>query len=353
LADNQTEFSLHEHQVYLFEEALLCVTDDKRKGLGKIVDGISGGNDRLRLKGRVYLRHIRQVDDSSSGTDGELSLTITMEDDALDKFVMTFKDRQSLEVWKTQIDSLVDQLRRSEMTTNSSSPEATPRIGGDPRDQVQHPSRNGSIREQRSATSVRDSIASSSAASSAHTMFTRYTRTTTSTTHPPSAIAEEDDRCLKDEGDLAGSTETSGGASVPFQLDPSTFTPIDLMLILSVPSTSSSSFDLKLRLLKASLEFIIANVGPRARISVVTYSVGEGTSGVLRKTPFLHVGKRESRSRLVKVVQELGQEEGDEDGGFSMIDHKEDRVNVGSAVNLGTSPFQKRFIQRHRRLTKR
>jgi hypothetical protein len=38
----------------LFEEAILCVTDDKRKGIaGKIADGLSGDRDKLRLKGRV------------------------------------------------------------------------------------------------------------------------------------------------------------------------------------------------------------------------------------------------------------------------------------------------------------
>jgi hypothetical protein len=314
------------------------VTDDKRKGLGKIVDGISGGNDRLRLKGRVYVRHIRRVEDSSSPSDGELSLTITMEDDALDKFVMTFKDRQALDVWKAQIESLVEQHRRSD-AKSTSSPEATPKIGSE-RDQMvlPRPPRHGSVREQRSNPSVRDSIASSSAMSSTHTMFTRYTRTTVST-NPPSAIAEEDDHCAPDhEEDMSSSTDA--GSVLGAQLDPNGFTPIDLMLILSVPSAaSSSSFDLKLRLIKSTLEFIIANVGPRARISVVTYSAGEGTKGVLRKTPFLHVGKRESRARLGKVVEELGQEEGDEDGAWSMIDHKEDRVNVVTAVNLGACRF--------------
>ena len=57
--------------VYLFEEALLCVVDDRKKGAPL------NSEDKLRLKGRVFVRHMRSVEDSSSADTG-LSLTIRM-----------------------------------------------------------------------------------------------------------------------------------------------------------------------------------------------------------------------------------------------------------------------------------
>lgn len=78
-----------EFYIYLFTEALLCVSDDGRKGLGsRMLDNISGhshsGESRLRLKGRVYLKHMASVRDTSDYAPGsgggahEYSLTITM-----------------------------------------------------------------------------------------------------------------------------------------------------------------------------------------------------------------------------------------------------------------------------------
>lgn len=63
------ESNVREFLVYLFDEAILCVTDDKRKGDGK-------RRDNIRLKGRVYVKHIRNVADTSK--DGELSITVYM-----------------------------------------------------------------------------------------------------------------------------------------------------------------------------------------------------------------------------------------------------------------------------------
>ena len=59
--------------VYLFNEALLCVVEDKRKGKQKQVEeSPTFGN--LRLKGRVYIKHIANLECSEA----DLSLTIHM-----------------------------------------------------------------------------------------------------------------------------------------------------------------------------------------------------------------------------------------------------------------------------------
>lgn len=73
--------NVREFVVYLFEEALLCVVDDRRKGNSSstATTAISDHQDqeKLRLKGRVFVKHMRQVEDTSSVNSG-LSLTIHM-----------------------------------------------------------------------------------------------------------------------------------------------------------------------------------------------------------------------------------------------------------------------------------
>lgn len=310
----------------MFEEAILCVTDDKRKGLtGKIVDGISGPSDKLRLKGRVYVRHIRTVIDTSQ--DGDLSLTIMMSDDALDEFVMTFKEKTSLDIWKSQIEALVN------VHHAPSAPPPAPSAGmGRARGMVGSPSHDSVHGSEYSAAS--DGSVRSATHSSA---FSGYTRTTSSTAPLSTIIQEEDSRDLhhfNHSSPRASNYTSSTSSSYPLQflptpsLGPREFTPLDLMLILSVPASGPTS--LKLGIIKSSLDFILQSIGPRTRLSIVTFSVGDGTRGVLRKTPFVAVGKFEGRKRLEAIVNELGAS----GEGRGMIEHKEERVNVVTAVNL-------------------
>jgi len=110
---------VREFSVYLFKEAIICVAEEKKRTLGRFLSGISGmvsaladgstanagppqSKSILRLKGRIYIKHIRQVTDTS--VQGELSLTIDME---LDSFILIFKDRSSLETWRVHVQSLV------------------------------------------------------------------------------------------------------------------------------------------------------------------------------------------------------------------------------------------------------
>lgn len=78
------EKNIREFVVYLFEEALLCVVDDGRKNSSTSNSAHQNGNSqnggeepKLRLKGRVFVKHMKQVEDTSS-MDGGLSLTIHM-----------------------------------------------------------------------------------------------------------------------------------------------------------------------------------------------------------------------------------------------------------------------------------
>ncbi|GAA6015176.1 hypothetical protein JCM11491_000493 [Sporobolomyces phaffii] len=320
------EAASREFLVYLFEEAILCVADDKRKGLGKIADAMTGNSDKLRLKGRVYVRHIRNVVDTSK--DGDLSLTITMSDDAVAEFVMLFKERTSLEVWKAQIEHLLP--GRSQP---SSPPAPLPTLA--------------SSATARKLSTPGDSFSESSSTPSfgqSSGGFSGYTRTTNSSLAPLSAVIREEEcdhfgqfahENQQNQPGYASSLVTSPSArSLPLPpppnlaLAPRQFTPLDLMLILSVPASGPTS--LKIGILRNSLEFLLAHVGPRTRISLVTYTSGEGSRGLLRKTPFIAVGKAEGKAKLEKAISEIG----NEGGPSAMSDHPEERVNVVTACNL-------------------
>ncbi|GAA5995077.1 VWA and PH domain-containing RING finger protein [Rhodotorula paludigena] len=330
-----------EFTVYLFEEAILCVSDDRRRGLGKVLSAVSpssseGGADKLRLKGRVYVRHIRSVADTSR--DDELSLTILMNDDSVAEFVMLFKERTSLEVWKSQVEQLLEQ-------------HASPASG--------FPETRASAALPRDRTS---DISSSD--QSRITAFSGYTRSTSTSMGPTASVIHEEDESGADEFGRFAEMNAPGYASSSAQSPPygsttyprhgsipsspfysahdaaRAFTPLDLMLILSVPPPGSGA--LKTDILKSALDFIVQHVGPRTRLSVVTYSSGEGSRAVLRKTPFIAVGKPEGKRRLEKVVQELGCEMDDL---TSMIEHKEDRVNVVTACNLALDIVLQRKVK--------
>jgi hypothetical protein len=85
--------------VYLFKEAIIRVAEERQRMIGCLVQSVADGGGGaqvkgvLRLKGRIYARHIRQVSDTS--TAGELSLTIDVEDERLDSFILVFPDRAS------------------------------------------------------------------------------------------------------------------------------------------------------------------------------------------------------------------------------------------------------------------
>lgn len=117
---------VREFYVYLFKEALICVVEEKKRGLGRLLSNASSTNSGasasdpyaprpettnkgvLRLKGRIYVRHVKHVTASSAA--GEMSLTIDMEDE-LASFILIFKERDALENWRRCIENLVHSIR--------------------------------------------------------------------------------------------------------------------------------------------------------------------------------------------------------------------------------------------------
>ena len=120
-------------------------------------------------------------------------------------------------------------------------------------------------------------------------------------------------------------------------LQPLPHPPLDLILVISVPSPSAtpSTAALKVRVIRASLDFIIASMGLKDRLSLVTFEVGIG--GRVRKTPFLSPGKTASRTRLKKFVDDIGfREDGTpHEDEFLVRASQDDKTDVVTAVNHG------------------
>lgn len=125
-----------------------------------------------------------------------------------------------------------------------------------------------------------------------------------------------------------------GSSNVPRGIS---HTPVDILLIFSLasPSTTTSSAAFKTRVIRSSLAFIMSKMGSRDRMSIVTYE--SGPDGVIRKTPFLAVGRDgEGRQRLLDVVENMGNNS--ENDRHIVPLHREERSDVVSAVNVGECP---------------
>ena len=117
-------------------------------------------------------------------------------------------------------------------------------------------------------------------------------------------------------------------------LAPLAHPPMDLILVISVPGPTStpSTAALKIRVIKTSLDFLLASMSPKDRLSLVTFEVGIG--GKVRRTPFLNVGKPQSRQRLTKFIETIGRRDDYEDE-FLVRVAQEDKTDVVTAVNNG------------------
>ena len=81
------------------------------------------------------------------------------------------------------------------------------------------------------------------------------------------------------------------------------------------------------------LDFIVASLQPKDRLSLVTFEVG--TSGRVRKTPYLMIGRAQSKQRLMKLMDEMGLRLEDEHDEFLVRGSKEEKTDVVTAVNHG------------------
>lgn len=277
----------------------------------------SRGN--LRLKGRIYVRHIKRI---IPNTAGEMSLTIEMEDERLDSFILVFKDRASLDAWKNQIHALFMSFHPSQ--TNS-------------------PDRALDIEEfggsAKAARVLSGSTASTASAADSLHGFTRSTRSS-STSHGSHKAVPSRQQPFGDDPaviyDVPTPTPHHVSSGPSNSLAPLPHAPLDLMLIVSLPPPKAprSTASLKLRVIKTSLDFILASLGIKDRLSLVTFEVGTG--GRVRRTPYLCLGRQHSRARLQKFVDEIGcLDELSVEDEFLLRASKDEKTDVVTAVNHG------------------
>lgn len=332
---------VREFFVYLFKEAIICVVEEKKRSLGRLLSsdpsgsgmgsGASGNKGVLRLKGRIYIKHIKQVTDTS--VNGELSLTIDMEDERLDSFILIFKDRSSLETWRSHIQALVALYQQQGLHTSQ-------QLSGTP-DLEEFGGNSKAMRMLSGSTgttvSTADSVLQSSSrstASSNTSLGSMSMRMDLQTQHQKLTTLDEDDEFSRygASAPLVAPHLSSGPSN---SLQPLQHPGMDLILVISIPppNATPSTAALKVRVIRTSLDFILASLSTKDRLSFVTFEVGVG--GRVRKTPFLSVGKAQSRARLNKFVEEIGRrEEGFEDE-FLVRANQEDKTDVVTAVNHG------------------
>lgn len=326
--------AIREFYVYLFKEAIICVVEEKKRGLGRLLSesgtmsSHASSKGVLRLKGRIYVRHIKNVTASSAA--GEMSLTIDMEDE-LASFILIFKDRASLESWKQNIQALVATYQTQNGLLKPQEPEEPPDLetfGGSKKAMRML---SGSTH---TSVSTVDSLLHSSSRSSTMSSSTSQGSTAGARQTRLAPLGEDDELSNYDDSPVNLVTPyTSSGPSN--SLSPLPHPPMDLILVLSLPPPNSlpSTAQLKIRVIKATLDFLVASLGPKDRLSLVTFEVGMG--GKVRKTPFLLLGKPQSRARLEKFIDETGTRIEENRDEFLVGSSKDEKTDVVTAVNNG------------------
>jgi hypothetical protein len=332
---------VREFFVYLFKEAIICVVEEKKRSLGRFLHSpafndsstaisTSSSQSRgvLRLKGRIYVRHIKRI---TTGTSGDMSLTIEMEDERLDSFILVFKDRSSLESWRSQIQALVTSFQQQQA---GHSPPAfgrsldTEEFGGS-----EKAARMLSGSTASTTPSTADSLLHASSRSSATSHGSVHQRPIPNKLQTLS----EEDAMLRYDTRPSGIVTPHVSSGPSNSLAPIPHPPLDMILIISLPPPNSprSTADLKMRVIKTSLDFILASLGIKDRLSLVTFEVGTG--GRVRKTPYLCPGRTHSRNRLQKFIDEIGRTDGNQgmEDEFLVRASKDEKTDVVTAVNHG------------------
>ncbi|KAG6854270.1 hypothetical protein C0991_008963 [Blastosporella zonata] len=338
--------AIREFYVYLFKEAIICVVEEKKRGLGRLLSNASGFTDPgstmsnssqskgvLRLKGRIYVRHIKHVTASSAA--GEMSLTIDMEDE-LASFILIFKDRASLDTWKNNIQALVNMFQAQNGIASPPPESRAPNMeefGGS-----QKAMRMLSGGSTQTTVSTVDSLLngssrSTTSSSTSHGSMPQRHQMNQSNNNKLTTLGEDDELSNYESPIPLVTPYTSSGPSN--SLTPLPHPPLDLILVISMPPPSAvpSTAQLKVRVIRATLDFLLASMAKKDRLSLVTFEVGP--SGRVRKTPFLSPGKAQSRARLEKFIDELGSKMEEHLDEFLVRGSKDEKTDVVTAVNHG------------------
>ncbi|KZT55808.1 hypothetical protein CALCODRAFT_436594 [Calocera cornea HHB12733] len=370
---------IREFYVYLFREAIICVVEEKKKGLNRLLgggtisssssSGLDGsGKGTLRLKGRIYIKHIRTVAESDEKA-AECSLTVHMDDES---FILIYPDRNSMQNWARNIVALVEDNRRRDGVVNGgggtdrgSDPEfesgppsafsngskAARLLGGGPSSRDARdgaslaPSASGvTTMSDSAASATEDSLLHSSQRSTMSSVVTgaspgaQYARAPNGHMRLQKAPSSSSLQHSPSFNSLASPMSAGSAPNVPTGQPSNNLAPlphpgVDLVVIVSLPTPhawqfAAGSASLKLSVVRTTLDFILANMGPRDRLSFVSFEVG--LSGRVRKTPFLCPGKPTSKRRLESFINSMGKDVDDE---FLVAPSKEEKTDVVTAVN--------------------
>jgi hypothetical protein len=335
--------AIREFYVYLFKEAIICVVEEKKRSLGRLLSNASGLTDSgsmasfsthsrgvLRLKGRIYVRHIKHVTATSAA--GEMSLTIDMEDE-LASFILIFKERSSLESWKNNVQALVNMFQ-AQNARSQPSPESARALNMEEFGGSSKAMRMLSGSTQTTVSTVESLLTSRSTISSSTSHGSMAQRHQMSHANKLTPLGEDEELSTYESPATLVTPYTSSGPSN--SLTPLPHPPMDLILVISIPPPSAvpSTAQLKVRVIRATLDFILASLTPKDRVSFVTFEVGP--SGKVRRTPFLGVGKTQSRTRLEKFVNDLGVRVEEAQDEFLIKSSKDEKTDVVTAVNHGS-----------------
>lgn len=302
--------NVQDFHLYLFQDALICVSEERKSG---ITGGIfkkntpeSPNESVLRMRGRIFLRDVHQVSDTSTVNELSIALTLETQEHGVDSIVICFSDRNSHEMWRSTIRRLIDDAQVS-----SASAKMEKLLGQQPRP----PSRSHSSTSSAGGHSTRPS----------GTVFHGSMM---------NLFADAGEACTH-----ACPTPCPGALAFNVPIAPH-HTPIDIVIAIATPAlTPGAALPLKTRLMRTALHFVLATMGPRDRIAIVAAELG--VNAVVRRTPLLNATRHDSRKRLEQFVEGIGAGKGDE---FE-IETQEEKPDVVTAVNVALDVILQRKVK--------
>ncbi|TIB78870.1 hypothetical protein E3Q22_02420 [Wallemia mellicola] len=351
-------------QVFLFENALICVSEDRKS------HPMKDGRRVLKLKGKIYISNIRRATSI-----GDTALVLETETDDFRDLTLMFMMRDEREQWKAQFDKLIYssvniqhhqpqpqhvntlQNQQTEQSPESPASSLRERIEKERISRLLTPQLGNNNRQSQqtsfSAPQVPFTAPLSpvslphSPRSTAPSSYGKASSIATSgiSTNPSDVSAFGLAYAGEGGGNKAReSMRSSVSANVSanlsehslVQLAPHDGTlhphaPADVVLILPLPTSQHGSPTLKLRFLKSSLEFVINKLGPRDRICVVTFRSMQG--GALRRTPFITPSSINGKQKLSRFLETFGNNWDDSVYG---IDGAPDPFKVGTKADEKT-----------------
>lgn len=101
--------------VYLFEEAIICIGEQRRRRMfGSLPVFGSKPAPSLCLKGRIFIRHINRIRDTSMND--EQILTIETSAGNIETFTIAFTDECSLKKWYSELSAVLSSSRPGMMS---------------------------------------------------------------------------------------------------------------------------------------------------------------------------------------------------------------------------------------------